>query len=314
MVSSKRLIIVLSFMLLALLLSACVSSGEVAPEAEFGVSLPRIVVEIDDNGVPTVAGLSAETLKNLTLGNVDLTWLRMEPLLIQRFMDMGLQHIEALYKDDGLYLFVNGEQLPSFVWDAESLANTTDLATEIGGLDPTFAAALKTILPFVQAVGANVAIQFPTAAGAEVVAMRDMSELPEPETSAAEDEGGFQLSVEVNYDENGMPSVPGAGFIVQNLLGVDISQLALPQETIAQLCGSGISSISISTKGDGLYIFVNDQSLPRISWSPEQLQTGAAVVSELYFPNPNDPIRQVLNTILPALGEVDIEFVLNFPC
>ena len=51
MVSSKRLIIVLSFMLLALLLSACVSSGEVAPEAEFGVSLPRIVVEIDDNGV-----------------------------------------------------------------------------------------------------------------------------------------------------------------------------------------------------------------------------------------------------------------------
>ncbi len=313
MVTPKRLSIALTFLLLVLLLSACGTAyPETAADSDFAVAFPRVVIQIDEDGTPSVAGLTTETLKNLTLGNVDLTWLRMEPLLVKRFTDMDLQHIEAMYKDDGIFVFANGEAIPFINWSAESLGNTTALATELGGLDPTFASALTTILPLVQAIGMDVVVQFPVEEGADAVAMRALSDIPKApaETPAP---GGVQLTVEVAYDENGTPSVPGAGFILQSLMGVDLSQLALPPALIARLGDAGVCALTVSTQGDGLYLFVNDKALPRITWSQDQLTTGADILGELYFPNPDDPIRQVISTVLPVLNQADIALVLMFP-
>lgn len=313
MVTPKRLSIVLSFLLLALLLSACGTTPTdfAAEDADFVVGFPRVVVQIDENGNPSVAGLTTELLKNLTLGNVDLTWLRMEPLLVKRFTDMGLQHIEALYKDDGIFIYANGEALPFVNWSTDSLQTTTNLIAELGGLDPTFASALTTILPFVQAIGMDVVVQFP-AGDAEMVPMRPLNDIPvAPVDTPAP--GGVQLTIEIQYDENGVPSAPGMGFILQNLMGIDINQLALPADLIARLSASGVCSLTVSTSGDGLYLFVNDQALPKITWSQEQLMTGTDILGELYFPNPNDPIRQVLTTVVPAVSQADIALVLKFP-
>jgi len=314
MVTSRRLLIILPLLLLALLVSACDStptdlSGE---ETEFVVSLPRVVVAIDDDGVPSVAGLSADTLKNLTFGAVDLSWLRMDPNLVNNLKAMGLQNMEVVYRDDGLYIFINGQQLPFISWDEESLDNTADLVTAVGGLDPSFAQALKTILPFAQRLGANLAVSFPAAAGAEVMPLRDLSqEIQSVSVPASDEVSPVQLRVEVGYDENGEPMVPGGPILA--LLGISTDMLRLPPATVAGMTNSGIGELTISAQEDGIQLLVNGQPLPKLAWTEQGLDNIVQIVAQLYLGDQAGGMTQLLTTLLPVLSQVDIELVLDFP-
>lgn len=316
MVTSKRLLIILPLLLLALfVVSACESapsdlSG--GAETEFAVSLPRVVVAIDENGVPSVAGLSAETLKNLTFGALDLSYLRMDPNLIQNLMALGLQNMELVYRDDGLYVFLNGQALPFISWDEESLDNTADLVGAVGGLDPSFTEALKTILPFAQRLGVDLAVTFPPAPGAEVVPLRDTTEEISATTMpASEEPSAVQLSVEVGYDENGEPSVPGGPIL--SLLGISTDMLRLPPATVAAMQNSGIEDLTISAQEDGIQLFVNGEPLPKLAWTEEGLDNIVQLVAYLYLGDQAGGMTQLLATVLPVLSQVDVELVLNFP-
>ena len=315
MATSKRLYFLLPLLILALLLTACESSSPDATSAseDFAVSLPRIVVDIDSDGNPTVGGFGTETLKALTMGGVDYTWMRMDPALVRRFSDMDLQHIEAVYRDDGIYLFVNGEALPFIKWDEQSLDNTAQVITTFGGMNPQFTEALKTIIPFAQRVGIDMAVRFPVVQGRTITAMRDMGQELVAVEAAEREPSALQLRIEVFYDENGKPFVPGASFILENLLGVDTSQLALPPETIARMTQMGIQHIAIRTQEDGIQFFVNGEPLPELAWSEDQLGVVADLIGQLYLGGQTEGMQQVLEAILPALSQMDFELVLRFP-
>jgi hypothetical protein len=315
MATSKRLYFLLPLLVLALLLTACESASPDATSAseDFAVSLPRIVIDVDSDGNPTVGGFGTETLKNLTMGGVDYTWMRMDPALVRRFSDMDLQHIEAVYRDDGIYLFVNGEALPFVRWDEQSLDNTAGVITTFGGMNPQFTEALKTIIPFAQRVGVDMAVRFPVVQGREITALRDMGqELASVETAKREP-SALQLRIEVFYNEDGKPFVPGASFILENLLGVDTSQLALPPATIARMTQMGIQHIAIRTQEDGIQFFVNGEPLPELAWSENQLGVVADLIGQLYLGGQTEGMQQVLEAILPALSQMDFELVLRFP-
>ena len=315
MATSKRLYFLLPLLILALLLTACESSSPDATSAseDFAVSLPRIVIDVDSDGNPSVGGFGTETLKTLTMGGVDYTWMRMEPTLVRRFSDMDLQHIEAVYRDDGIYLFVNGEPLPFVKWDEESLDNTAGVITTFGGMNPQFTDALKTIIPFAQRVGIDMAVRFPVVQGRTITPMRDMGQELVAAEATAREPGALQLRVEVFYNEDGKPFVPGASFILENLLGVDTSQLALPPATITRLTQMGIQHIAIRTQEDGIQFFVNGEPLPELAWSEDQLGVVADLIGQLYLGGQTEGMQQVLEAILPALSQMDFELVLRFP-
>ncbi len=253
-------------------------------------------------------------MKALTLGGVDYTWMRMEPTLVRRLSDMDLQHVEAVYRDDGIYLFVNGEPLPFVRWDQESLDNTATVITTFGGLDPQFTEVLKMIIPFAQQVGVDMAVRFPVVQGRDLVAMRDMTqELVPVEAMADKAPSALQLRIEVFYNEEGKPFVPGASFILENLLGVDTSQLALPPETIDRMMQTGIQHIAIRTQEDGIQFYVNGEPLPQLAWSEDQLGVVADLIGQLYLGGQTEGMQQVLEAILPALSQMDFELVLRFP-
>jgi len=315
MATSKRLYFLLPLLILALLLTACESSSPDAASAseDFAVSLPRIVIDVDSDGNPTVGGFGTETLKALTMGAADYTWMRMEPTLVRRLSDMDLQHIEAVYRDDGIYLFVNGEPLPFVKWDEESLDNTAGVITTFGGLNPQFTEALKTVIPFAQRVGIDMAVRFPVVQGRTITAMRDMTQELASVEAVERAPSALQLRIEVFYNEDGKPFVPGASFILENLLGVDTSQLALPPETIARMTQMGIQHIAIRTQEDGIQFFVNGEPLPELAWSEDQLGVVADLIGQLYLGGQTEGMQQVLEAILPALSQMDFELVLRFP-
>ena len=315
MATSKRLYILLPLLILVLLLAACESANPDAASAseDFAVSLPRIVIDVDSEGNPSVGGFGMDTLKSLTMGGVDYTWMRMEPTLVRRFSDMDLQHIEAVYRDDGIYLFVNGEPLPFVKWDEDSLDNTAQVITTFGGLDPQFTDALKMIIPFAQRVGVDMAVRFPVVQGREITPMRDMTQELKPAEVMDRAPSALQLRIEVFYDETGKPFVPGASFILENLLGVDTSQLALPPETIARMVQTGVQHIAIRTQEDGIQFYVNGEMLPKLAWSEDQLSVVADLIGQLYLGGQTEGMQQVLEAILPALSQMDFELVLRFP-
>ena len=315
MATSKRLYFLLPLLILALLLTACESSSPDAASAseDFAVSLPRIVIDIDSDGNPSVGGFGTETLKNLTMGAADYTWMRMEPALVRRFSDMDLQHIEAVYRDDGIYLFVNGEALPFIKWDEQSLDNTAQVITTFGGMNPQFTEALKTIIPFAQRVGVDLAVRFPVVQGRSLTPMRDMSQELQAAEMAEREPSALQLRIEVFYNEDGKPFVPGASFILENLLGVDTSQLALPPETVSRMTQMNIQHIAIRTQEDGIQFYVNGEPLPELAWSEDQLGVVADLIGQLYLGGQTEGMQQVMEAILPALSQMDFELVLRFP-
>jgi len=316
MATSKRLYFLLPLLILALLLTACESSSPDAESAseDFAISLPRVVLDVDSDGNPSVGGFGTETLKTLTMGGVDYTWMRMEPTLVRRLSDMDLQHVEAVYRDDGIYLFVNGEPLPFVKWDQAALDNTATVVSTFGGLDPQFTEVLKMIIPFAQQVGVDMAVRFPVVQGREIMPMRDMTqELLPVEAMKEKTPSALQLRIEVFYDENGKPFVPGASFILENLLGVDTSQLALPPETIARMMQTGVQHIAVRTQEDGIQFFVNGEPLPQLAWGEDQLGLVADLIGQLYLGGQTEGMQQVLEAILPALSQMDFELVLRVP-
>lgn len=316
MASYRRFLIASVVLVMALVLAACGTTdpGASAPGTNSFVAFPRVVIEVDEQGNPSVAGMNTQTLKNLTLGMLDLTPYRLDPAWVQYFMATDLQNIELAYRDDGIYTFVNGKALPFLVWSEDALDNTVGLLTDVGGMDPQFAGALTTILPLVQSIGLDVAVQFPAMAGRDTMSLRDLT-VPLRAGAAEGEAGGAQiaLTIDVLYDEQGVPQVPGAAFILQNLLGIDLSQLQLPPATIAALQASGVEQITVQTGHDGIAIQVNDKSLPAISWSEDQLQTVIELIGTFFLGDQAGSLMPLLETLLPALSDLNATLVLHFP-
>ncbi|MCO6450941.1 MAG: hypothetical protein J5I90_09170 [Caldilineales bacterium] len=318
MASNRRFLLASVVLVLALLLAACGATdpGASAPDTSSFVAFPRVVIEVDEQGNASFAGMTTQTLKNLTLGMLDLTPYRMDPAWIQYFMATDLQNIELAYRDDGIYTFVNGKALPFLVWSEDALDNTVGFLTDIGGMDPQFANALSTILPLVQSIGLDVAVQFPVMGGREAAPLRDLSvPLMIADKAGGEAGSGAQIALQIDvvYDEEGVPQVPGAAFILQNLLGVDLNQLRLPPATIAALQASGIERVTVQTGESGLYIQVNDMALPAIAWSEGQLQTTIELISTFFLGDQAGSMMPMLETVLPVLADLNATLVLHFP-
>lgn len=312
MKTSTRLLLVASLLLLALGLSACGSMPTAisAPSQDFLLSVPRVVIDIGDDGTPSLAGFTADQLYILSLGQMDFRWLRMDPALIKWFEDKNLQHIEFVQKEDGLFVFANGGPLPHLAWSEDSL-NT--LSYLVGDYYPQVEELLTKILPFMQRVGLDVVVRFPVAEGVDEIPMRDI-EVPIAQAIEANTKpSSLQIRLTIHYDEQGMPSVPGAEALLKNYFGVQMDQLRLMPEAVQSLVAAGVQHITLRVHNNSLYIFVNGKALPNLAWDAEGLKNGVDLVSQLYGLEPTSSLNDLLDTLIPLLEATEGDVILQFP-
>jgi len=317
MISKVRLLKFLPLLLVLVIAPACTGQPTplAQPQGDFAIALPRIVIDIDKDGVPSVGGVSADVLRTVTFGYFDPSILRVPQVYVDWFTRTGLQHFEVVYKDDGLYLFTNGKPLPHIGWSSESFDNTgqvVEMVNKTGMMNPAYVSMIKLALPFVQRIGVNVAFRFPVQQGAAEIPFADPSSMQATATASTVSTVAT-ARVNLIYGSDGVPSIMNVSSRdLGKAIGYDLSLLELTPAMLDQVKSTGIQHITLHSTKDGVLLWVNDKPLPNVSWTPDNLKNGVDVFSQLY--NPVDPqLMKALEQLVPSLSQTDVEVVLHFP-
>lgn len=314
MVSVKRIVSLIP--LFALLLAGCATGPTDIGEAnrDFMIALPRIVVEIDGQGNPSISGITPELLR---LANMDPAMFALPQDLVDTMVAGDIQHLEILHKNDGLFIFVNAKPLPHIGWSSQSM-NTLGNTIELFGILPADQArVVKLILPSVQRVGLNIAVKFPLKSGATEIPLRDATartELPPP--SAVSDVIA-KTRLTLRFDQAGVGSIAGVSTRDLEALfgatGFNFRDLELGPDLIGNLQSQNIQHIVLRTTLDGITVYVNGEALPNIVWSEEYLKNTADLANAFLTDPALGDVREVVSTIVPNIRRVDSEIVIQFP-
>jgi hypothetical protein len=271
----NRWVVLVSLLLVALtVLAGCgprAAGGEMATRAGEGdlvVSLPALVLDVQTDGSVSLGGQSLAGL-GAQVGQ-DLSALSFPPDVVDMMSLYNIQHIQIETTADGLLILINGQAIPSIAWDGEKLVATAEALQSFGAS----IALLDKVLPLIQTLGIGVTLRFPVAQGAEAVPIGTI------ETGAAEEAMAAQraflesvgappeIQITVNYAADGSYEVAGlTAAELQQIPGVNWSQLNLAASQITALQNAGIQELGLATNADGIFISINGETLPYLTWA-----------------------------------------------
>lgn len=299
----------LSLLLIAaLVLGAC---GPAVPTAadettesgqRFLLSLPRLVISVDEQGNPSVGNVALADVGKL-LG-VQLPAFTVNPFYVNWLTNTNVQHIELVHAADGIYMYINGEQMPYLAWDGEALSNMGQVA-EL--LNVPFAQLIGTLVPIIQRTGLNIVLQFPKQAGAADIPLRDPSQAPQAPTEE-EEVSSVVTHADIVFDKDGVPSI--AGISARDLLQAGIAVPGLAPQTMEMIKQYGIKDFRIVSSPKGVFLYVNDMPLPHVVWNNSFLNSTAGLYAQM---NPSSPYIELAKLIVPELNNVDVDLLLKFP-
>jgi hypothetical protein len=294
--------------LLLALVAALLLVGCGSQDSQFRIVLPRIIVDIDQDGNPSVAGISPIAL---SVFGIDPNQFRLPKDTVDQLVDSNLQHAELLFRNDGLYWWANGKPLVPLTWDDQSFGTTTDLLNKFVKLDPTASGLMNNVLlPGARASEQNIVIRFPLKAGESAIPIREMGG-PVPEPGQPVDPGAV-VRLHLSFNEQGEPSFRDVPIKeLGTLFGADLSAASLPPDVVKQLTDAGIQHITIRTTPEGIKLWSNDQPLPTLRWGEDTLNSTAETVASLKLIDP--AIAAVVKQFVPYLNTVDANLVLRFP-
>ncbi|HXF62598.1 MAG TPA: hypothetical protein VNK95_13335 [Caldilineaceae bacterium] len=320
---SGRTVMLLSLLLVALLvLAGCgprAGAAAAAPAAESAVvvSLPALVLDVQPDGSITVGGQSLAQVGAM-IGQ-DFSTFTLPADQVQLLTLSNIQHIQIANSPDGLLILVNGQPMPSLAWDGEKLVATAEVLQSLGG----GIALLDKLLPLIQNLGIGVTIRFPVAEGAELIPL----EVTDSETAqrALELQQEFlnavgappTFQVTINYAADGTWTM---GDLTQSdisqVAGMPMNALNLPPNLIQTASAAGIDTISLYTNPDGIFIAINDRTLPYITWAEGRVNNVLALLEQtgLLGADPNMQVAiETVESLLPAVQASDVRLNINFP-
>ena len=290
----------------ALLLSAC--GAATVPTTDettdigqrFLISLPRLVVDVDENGQASVNGLSIEAV-NAIIPGAPLPDLAVNPFYVDWMTNTNIQHLEFVSTDNGVFIFANGEPLPFLAWDGNSLTN---LGTVAGIANLPYGNLISRLVPIVQRTGLNIVLRFPTQPGATEIPLRDPNVAPESMQPVTEEVAPSLVTrIDVNYDESGVPTIAGISSRDLAEAGVFLP-IELTPQTLEQLQSNNVKELRFISGPNGVFITVNGESLPQISWNSALLTNSADLYAQM---NPDSPYIALAKLLLPELSNLDID-------
>ncbi len=287
----------------ALILAGC---GAGSP---FRLVIPRIYVDVDAQGALNIAGFINPG--TLSFFGADPNLLKIDAATVGQLTNANVQHIELLFRNDGLYWWLNGQPLVPLTWDGAAFDNARDLLFGFASLDETTRGLLANVaLPILLSLEQDVVIRFPLKAGESPIPERALDgALPQPGATV---DAAMIAGLRLTFDDAGVPAVAGVSFTeIGRLAGVDLSAATLPPATVQQLKQIGIQHITLRTAPDGIKLWSNDRALPTLRWSEETLNNTADALTRLQLIDP--ALNGALKQFVPYLNRADLDVVLRFP-
>ncbi len=303
------------------------SGGETAQaisEDQAVVDLPAFVVDINAGGQPSVGGVPVAQLG--TLANQDLSNLELPEEWVTYLTTTGVQHIQIDNSADGLTILVNGQSVPSIAWNGESLMTTAATLETLGFGVPL----LEQLLPLVEQMGAGVTIRFPVNEGVQEIPLAQMENSVSADEAAAAQQAFLEavaapptIRVVVSYSDDGT-------WVVEDLTGQQWQQLTNLPFTAANLepslvrgaSAAGIQNITLSTNPQGIFVSINDEDLPYLSWENGEVLNTIALADELGLIEQAaagagsldvDQLVATVEQLLPVVQASDVQISVNFP-
>jgi hypothetical protein len=297
--------------IVTLLLAACGPAMQPAagPATESGevfmIALPRIVVDFDEMGTPSIAGLKLSDLQRYGVytGNFQLS-----KFYVDWMTAANIQHVELRQTGNGIVLFVNAKALPHLGWSDQSLTRMANFATMFNVQNTQM---LAKFLPIVRRLGLDLVLRFPKAPGAAEVALVNPDEAVKVVAAQPSGPASAVVQFEIKYDENGVPGI--LGITAADLAAMGISApLALAPDAVRSLQYYNIQTMELRGKGDGLFIYVNGEPLPNIVWDDALLNNTADIYVQM---NPGAPAQyqELARTAVPLINKADIAIMVHFP-
>ncbi len=300
------------------------SGGAVAASADQSqivIDLPALVLDVQSDGQISVGGQSVTELGSQF--GTDLAALGIPRENVDLLTASNIQHIQVDNTAGGLVILVNGAPIPSVAWDGEKLLATAEVLESLGA----GVTLLDRVLPLVTQLGVGVILRFPVAEGEEELPLVSIDNQVAEQALAAQEEflaavgtpPTFQFTIE--YDEDGSWTVADlAQAEWSTLLPVPLDMLNLTPGTIAGLSNASISEIGLATNQDGIFISINGQTLPYITWADGRInqllllaeQTG--LLSQVTGDDPNmTAIMDTVESLLPAVQASNVSLRATFP-
>jgi hypothetical protein len=280
-----------------------------APETESGeifvVALPRIVVDFDADGVPSMMGFGLDDLAQygLYVPNVAIP-----KMYINEMVARNIQHVELRQTGNGIVLIVNGKPMPHIGWSDQGLQATANLAS-LFGMGNT--GMIGKFLPIVRRLGLDLVLRFPVAEGQAPVELINPDVAVNVAAAPSDTPASAVVAFEVKYDENGVPGILGITAADLAAMGIN-APLALSPEYIALLQANNIQSMELRTKNDGIFIYVNGIALPNIVWDDAML-ANAAETWVMANPGVQQQYVDIARSVAPMLNKADIAIMVHFP-
>ncbi len=312
----RRLVLVV-LVLAGLVLAACGPAvmPAAAPQTESGetfvVGLPRIVITFDDQGNPGIEGVALDQIAKSLGVPLDLSQYRIDPFYPAWMKAANIQHVELRQTGDGIALLVNGEMMSSLSFQDGSLQRLGDIAPLLGQNGPAIGALLEKFAPLVQRLGLSVALKFPMQDGAQAIPFAPADIKVGSLTAAASETPSAVAKFELRYDDQGVPSILGISARDLQALGIN-ANVALAPSVLAQLQANNVQSLELSSKSDGLHLYVNGLPLPAIAWNGQSIDNAIQVYQQM---NPGVPPQylDLIKTFVPMLAQTDMAVMVHFP-
>jgi len=285
-----------------------------APETETGevfvVALPRIVITFDEQGNPGVEGVALEEIARSLGFALDLSQYRIDPFYSAWMQAANIQHVELRQTGDGIALLVNGALMPSLSFQNGSLARVSDIAPLLGQNGPAIGQLIQKFAPLVQRLGLSVVLKFPEQDGAQEISYGP-DDIKLAGLAPSTDAASAVVKFEVRYDGQGVPSILGISARDLQAVGVNAA-IALDPGVLQQLQTNNVQHIQLSTKSNGLYLYVNGSPLPAIAWDNQALGNAVQVYEQM---NPGVPkaYLDLIKMFVPMLGSTDMSAMIHFP-
>jgi hypothetical protein len=283
--------------------------------------LPSLVISYSSAGEPSIGATPLSDLQALAPDAL-LSQLTLDEATIERMSAAGIQHIQLSNTPSGVRILVNGQPLPTLVWDANSLDTLLELLEPI---EPAAITSLGTLLDAITNLGIGLAVRLPTPEGVQEIPL--IVEGVDSNAAAAEEAqqafmtsagGAPVVQIPVEYGTDGTWTVQGLSDTEwQALTGLPFGYVRLNPDLVQGALRAGITQVIVWTDSEGIHVTIGDRDLPYVRWADGGIRTLVDLAMRLgIIPDEmidSDVVDVAVEQWLPALQSTHLRIVVNFP-
>jgi hypothetical protein len=286
------------------------------------LDLPALVITYDAAGAPSIGDSTPLSNLSALLPEALISQLTLDAAIVERATAAGIQHVMVSNTPSGLRILVNGEPLPTVVWDRQSLDNLLAL---LGPAQDSLPASLRDLVGTLTNLGIGLVVQLPPGDGAAALPLVAGGEQSNAGRAQANLEAFLAragaapvVQIPVEYGADGDWTVQGISDTEwQALTGLPFGYIRLNPELVSGAVDAGVRQVVLWTDADGIHLTIGERELPYLRWADGGVHTLIDLLLRLEIVQGAGADREAIDLLLdqwlPALQATDLRIVVNFP-